>query len=80
MIFKYVIKNFRRRKVRTVLMVLSLIISTGLIVAMSATLPRNVQSPDANHAETPHNPTSPASRPTDGREQNPRTPARTIRT
>ena len=38
MILKYVLKNFRRRKVRTVLMVLSLIISTGLIVAMSATV------------------------------------------
>jgi putative ABC transport system permease protein len=38
MIVKYVLKNFRRRKVRTVLMVLSLIVSTGLIVAMSATV------------------------------------------
>ena len=38
MIFKYVLKNFRRRKVRTILMVLSLIVSTGLIVAMSATV------------------------------------------
>jgi putative ABC transport system permease protein len=38
MILKYVLKNFRRRKVRTVLMVLSLIVSTGLIVAMSATV------------------------------------------
>ncbi len=38
MILKYVLKNFRRRKVRTILMVLSLIISTGLIVAMSATV------------------------------------------
>ena len=38
MIFKYVLKNFRRRKVRTVLMMLSLIVSTGLIVAMSATV------------------------------------------
>ena len=38
MILKYVLKNFRRRKVRTMLMVLSLIVSTGLIVAMSATV------------------------------------------
>lgn len=38
MIIKYVLKNFRRRKVRTLLMVLSLIVSTGLIVAMSATV------------------------------------------
>ncbi len=38
MIFKYVLKNFRRRKVRTFMMVLSLIVSTGLIVAMSATV------------------------------------------
>jgi putative ABC transport system permease protein len=38
MILKYVLKNFRRRKVRTILMVLSLLVSTGLIVAMSATL------------------------------------------
>jgi putative ABC transport system permease protein len=38
MIFKYVLKNFRRRKVRTILMMLSLIVSTGLIVAMSATV------------------------------------------
>ena len=38
MILKYVIKNFRRRKVRTLLMVLSLMVSTGLIVAMSATV------------------------------------------
>ena len=38
MIFKYVLRNFRRRKVRTILMVLSLIVSTGLIVAMSATV------------------------------------------
>ena len=36
MILRYVLKNFRRRKVRTVLMVISLIISTGLIVTMSA--------------------------------------------
>jgi ABC-type antimicrobial peptide transport system permease subunit len=38
MILRYVLKNFRRRKVRTVLMVLSLLISTGLIVTMSATI------------------------------------------
>jgi putative ABC transport system permease protein len=38
MILKYVWKNFTRRKVRTILMVLSLMISTGLIVAMSATV------------------------------------------
>jgi len=38
MILKYVLKNFRRRRVRTILMVLSLIVSTGLIVAMSATV------------------------------------------
>jgi putative ABC transport system permease protein len=37
-ILKYVLKNFRRRRVRTLLMVLSLIVSTGLIVAMSATV------------------------------------------
>ena len=38
MILKYVLKNFSRRRVRTILMVLSLIVSTGLIVAMSATV------------------------------------------
>jgi len=38
MILKYVLKSFRRRRVRTILMVLSLIVSTGLIVAMSATV------------------------------------------
>ena len=38
MILKYVLKNFRRRRVRTILMVLSLIVSTGLLVAMSATV------------------------------------------
>ncbi|MEM9777884.1 MAG: hypothetical protein AAF902_25125, partial [Chloroflexota bacterium] len=38
MILSYVLKNFRRRKVRTILMVLSLIVSTGLIVSMSATV------------------------------------------
>ena len=38
MILKYVLKNFTRRKVRTILMILSLIVSTGLIVTMSATV------------------------------------------
>ncbi len=38
MILKYVLKNFTRRKVRTILMVLSLMVSTGLIVTMSATV------------------------------------------
>ena len=38
MVLKYIIKNFQRRKVRTLLMVLSLLVSTGLIVAMSATV------------------------------------------
>ena len=38
MTLKYVWKNFRRRKVRTVLMVLSLLVSTGLIVALNATV------------------------------------------
>lgn len=38
MILKYVLKNFTRRKVRTILMILSLAVSTGLIVAMSATV------------------------------------------
>jgi len=38
MILKYVLKNFTRRKVRTLLMVLSLLVSTGLIVTMSATV------------------------------------------
>lgn len=38
MILKYVLRNFRRRKVRTVLMVLSLMVSMGLLVAMSATV------------------------------------------
>ena len=37
MTLKYVWKNFRRRKVRTILMVLSLLVSTGLIVALNAT-------------------------------------------
>jgi ABC-type antimicrobial peptide transport system permease subunit len=38
MILKYVLKNFRRRRVRTVLMILALLVSTGLIVTMSATV------------------------------------------
>ena len=38
MILNYVLRNFRRRKVRTILMVLALIVSTGLIVTMSATI------------------------------------------
>ena len=38
MILKYVLKNFTRRKVRTVLMILALLVSTGLIVTMSATV------------------------------------------
>ncbi|MCB8943228.1 MAG: ABC transporter permease [Ardenticatenaceae bacterium] len=38
MLLKYILKNFTRRKVRTILMILSLIVSTGLIVAMSATV------------------------------------------
>ena len=38
MLLKYILKNFSRRKVRTILMILSLIVSTGLIVAMSATV------------------------------------------
>ncbi len=38
MILKYIFKNFTRRKVRTILMILSLVVSTGLIVAMSATV------------------------------------------
>ena len=38
MIVKYVLKNFSRRKVRTILMILSLLVSTGLIVTMSATV------------------------------------------
>jgi len=38
MILKYVWKNFRRRKVRTILMMLSLLVSTGLIVALNATV------------------------------------------
>lgn len=38
MILRYVLKNFSRRKVRTILMILSLVVSTGLIVTMSATV------------------------------------------
>jgi putative ABC transport system permease protein len=38
MILKYVLKNFTRRKVRTILMILALLVSTGLIVTMSATV------------------------------------------
>ena len=38
MILKYILTNFSRRKVRTALMILSLMVSTGLIVTMSATV------------------------------------------
>ena len=38
MILKYILTSFGRRKVRTILMVLSLMVSTGLIVTMSATV------------------------------------------
>jgi len=38
MILKYVLKNFTRRKTRTILMILALLVSTGLIVTMSATV------------------------------------------
>ncbi len=38
MVLKYVLKNFSRRKVRTILMILSLLVSMGLIVTMSATV------------------------------------------
>ncbi len=44
MILKYVLKNFSRRKVRTILMILSLLVSTGLIVTMSATVETVQQS------------------------------------
>jgi ABC-type antimicrobial peptide transport system permease subunit len=44
MILKYVLKNFSRRKVRTILMILSLLVSTGLIVTMSATVETMRQS------------------------------------
>jgi len=38
MILKFILKNFTRRKVRTILMILSLMISTALIIAMSSTV------------------------------------------
>jgi len=38
MVFKYILTNFSRRKVRTILMILALMVSTGLIVTMSATV------------------------------------------
>ena len=44
MILKYVLKNFTRRKVRTILMILSLVVSTGLVVTMSATVETFKQS------------------------------------
>ncbi len=44
MILKYILKNFSRRKVRTILMILSLLVSTGLIVTMSATVETMRQS------------------------------------
>lgn len=44
MILKYILKNFSRRKVRTILMILSLLVSTGLIVTMSATVQTMRQS------------------------------------
>lgn len=44
MILKYVLKNFGRRKVRTILMILSLLVSIGLIVTMSATVETMRQS------------------------------------
>ena len=44
MILKYVLRNFSRRRVRTILMILSLMVSTGLIVAMSATVETMRQS------------------------------------
>jgi putative ABC transport system permease protein len=37
-ILKYIFRNFSRRLVRTILMILALMVSTGLIVTMSATL------------------------------------------
>jgi ABC-type antimicrobial peptide transport system permease subunit len=43
-ILKYVLRNFSRRKVRTVLMILALMVSIGLIVAMSATVESMRQS------------------------------------
>jgi len=38
MVLKYVLKNFSRRKVRTILMIIALMVSTGLIVTMSSTV------------------------------------------
>lgn len=38
MVLKYVLKNFTRRKVRTILMILALLVSMGLIITMSATV------------------------------------------
>lgn len=38
MVLRYIFKNFSRRKVRTILMILALAVSTGLIVTMSATV------------------------------------------
>ncbi len=38
MLLRYVLTSFGRRKVRTILMILSLMVSTGLIVTMSATV------------------------------------------
>lgn len=38
MILTYVLRNFRRRKVRTVLMILSLIVGVGALVALNATV------------------------------------------
>lgn len=38
MIAKYVIRSFRRRKVRTLLMVLSLVVGVGTLVALNATV------------------------------------------
>lgn len=38
MVLNYVVKNFKRRKIRTFLMVMSLMVSTALIVTMSATV------------------------------------------
>ncbi|MFN2135940.1 MAG: ABC transporter permease [Candidatus Promineifilaceae bacterium] len=38
MLVKYILTSFGRRKVRTLLMILSLMVSTGLIVTMSATV------------------------------------------
>ena len=38
MILKFILKNFTRRKVRTILMIISLTVSTALIIAMSSTV------------------------------------------